>query len=87
MRDRKLGVHRSLEHKNRSAPGQKHGHRGNHRFPIRTFSEKNQISQKMIICFCPVVGFWGADFGEFPGEFWAIFGAPERNDNHPSERL
>ena len=54
---------------NRSAPGQKHGHRGKSSFfhQISSRKKKNEKSQRKVLSFCRVVGFWGAVPGGGPG--------------------
>ena len=62
---------------NRSAPRQKHGHRGKSSFFHQIIFRKNQKSQNKVISFCRVVGFWGAVPGGVPGQyFWGDFGGP-----------
>jgi hypothetical protein len=73
---------------NRSAPGQKHGHRGKSSFFHQIiFRKQPKVTNKSNIIL-PGCGFLGCCFRGGPRRyFWAIFGGPGRNDYRPSERL
>jgi hypothetical protein len=73
---------------NRSAPGQKHGHRGKPLFFHQIIFGKTNPSYTKSNIILPGCGVLGCSSLGVPGRyFWAFVGGPGRNDYHPSEGL